>query len=240
MKLKKHIKFLPFRKLTSWVCVVIAIVVVLAFIFIDTAVLGRVMYSLKDPDVHDYFVQGNDNTKSTPRIADDGKPPYTNLSSVVMVAPEEAVKGVSVTKDSAQCKDSCTYDDKCVAFTFDGIKEKCSLLYDITGYVRNKDGLFTTSGGVKHRPYIGDHQPDRKYMRFESMELPPDGVGKLATHQFVKNVNACKTKCLEHSDITSKCMAFEYDFKTKTCTLNGEVAGKMTPRAEKDVYILIN
>lgn len=252
MKIKKAVKFLPKgRKAVAWICIILASIVVLAFVIVDTTVLGRMMHSFKDPEDREYFANaseaagggatgGKASAGSAKTTTDDNKPPYTHLTSAVMVAPEEATKRVSVTKDSSQCKDSCTYDDKCVAYTFDGLKEKCSLLYDITGYVRNKDGLFTMSGGIKHRPFIGEHQSDRKYMRFEGMELPPDGVGKLATHQFIKNVNACKTKCLEHSDINSKCMAFEYDFKTKACTLNGEVAGKMVPRADKDVYLLIN
>lgn len=220
--------------LTGWTGFFLALGILFAFVVTDIVVLGRNLPSTKSKDPAEYF------KLNTPPPANSNKPPYTHITSVVMVAPEDMVKPISVSNDPEQCKDSCTFDDQCVAYTFDKIYDKCKLLYDITGYVNNKDGLFTTSGGQKLRHFLGENNPDKKYLRFEEMELPPEGKGKLATHQFVRNVNDCKTKCLEINDARAKCIAFEYDFNNKVCTLNEEVSGKIAPNPHKDTYVMIN
>ena len=208
--------------------IVFAATIVISYAFIDVNILGRVLKSYKDSENYETF-------------ADAPSIPFVNMTSAVLVAPEEQTRRVSSTSNSTQCQDSCSYDDNCKGYVFEGINKRCDLLYDITGYVRNKDGLYTTKSGIKLRDYIGERQPDRKYYRLENRELPPDGNGKLVTHQFIKNVNDCKTKCLENNgDGDNKCMAFEYDFKNKSCTLNKQVSGPLPINQNKDAYILIN
>jgi hypothetical protein len=206
---------------------VFGILVIFVYLILDVTLLGRHLVSIKSHE--EYF----ENSES---------PPYINITGSVLVSPEDQVRVVTATKDTQQCRESCTYDDRCVGFVFDGLKPRCDLLYDITGFVRNKDGLYTTASGIKLRDFIGDKQPDRKYLRFEGHELPPDGQGKISTHQFVKDVHECKKKCLEKNSTSDeeKCIAFEYDFKTKACTLNNSIKGKPVSKAQTDSYVLIN
>ena len=230
-----------------YVFAVFAIVVILCYAVIDVNLLGRVLFSWKDKwtsDEEERFEEkkgtGVVAGTSNKDIGGINGVSYVNVTAAVLVGPEDKMRKVSATKNSDQCKDSCTFDDACSGFVFDGLKNDCRLLYDISGYVRNSDGLYTTKSGVKLRDYIGLKDPDRKYMRFEGMELPPDGKGKIATHQFVPNVDACKMKCLDNQQAQQKCIAFEYDFKNKACTLNSEVQGKLGTKEQKDVYVLIN
>lgn len=221
-------------KLQSNIFLLLAILVVSIFMFIDTSLLSRCLWTVKTTkDVPEYFLEG----KSGKNI----KTPYINLTAAKLVSAEDSTRRVSATKDVTQCRDSCTYDDACVGFVFNSVKDDCKLLYDISGYEPNKEGLFTVSSGIKLREFVDrQNDPDRKLLRFEGMELPPDDVGKLATHKFIQNVDSCKNKCLAHSDITGKCIAFEYDFVNKACTLNAQVQGKMKANASKDTYIMIN
>jgi hypothetical protein len=183
--------------------------------------------SREDNFVNEFFVQN--------------KTPYIYMTAVKFVPEESMTRKVSASKDVVECRDSCTYDDSCKGFLFDSVKDDCNLLYDINGYVRNKDGLFTTTSGLKLREFIDrSNEQDRKLMRFEDSELPPNGQGKLAQHQFIQSVDDCHKKCIEHNNPTGKCIAFEYDFKAKACTLNSEIAGQLNPKKNKDTYMLIN
>lgn len=212
----------------------LAFVIVVIFVFIDLSILGRFLFTFKTHE------DGKEYYKNDKGTSEDAKTPYINLTSSYMVTQDDKTRTVSATKDVTQCKDSCTYDDKCQAFMFDGITQNCKLMYDIQGYEINKDGLFSLSGGIKQRDFIGNAEPDRKFLRFEKTELPPDGVGKLETKQFVKSIHQCRNHCMEYQSPTTKCMAFEYNFKDKSCTLNDRVASKMPPKEDKDTYLIIN
>jgi len=205
--------------------VLIIIFVVVGFLLIDVTIIGGSLLDLKHQE---QFAEP------------PSKTPYTNMTAATLVCQEDKIRSVSATNTTAQCQDSCTYDDKCVGFVFDSVKPKCQLMYDIDGFVRNRDGLFTVTSGIKLRDFIGQNQPDKKFLRYEGMEMPPGGTGKLATHQFIKSVHDCKNKCLEHNDPNGKCMAFEYDFANKACTLNKEISGKLSLKPSKDTYIIIN
>lgn len=210
------------------ILLITAVVVVILFVMIDINVLGRWLVSFKNSE--EYFTE-----------MDSGRTPYISISAAIPVAAEDMAKSVSNTKDAMQCRDSCTYDEKCSMYVHDSVKTKCDLLYDVQGFKRNSDALFTTSSGMKLRDFIGENQETRKYLRFEGHALPTVSDGKLATHQFVKSVHECKNKCLEYKDNSNgKCMAFEYDFKDKSCAINSEVRGKLMVDANKDSYILIN
>jgi hypothetical protein len=162
------------------------------------------------------------------------------MTAVNIVAPEDMIRHVSATDSTEQCQDSCTYDDNCVGYTQDSVRKTCDLMYDITGFTSNTENLFTKRSGIKLRDFLGENKADGKYMRFENKELPPAGGGKMAAYQFINNIDDCKTKCLESRDPMSKCMAFEYDFKAKTCTINSKIDGKLGAKASKDTYAIIN
>lgn len=218
----------------NWVprlLLVLGIFVLFVFILVDVNMLSRWLVSFKrHDDGKEYFAEAR------------SKLPYVNMTAALPVAQEELVRKVNATKDAVQCQDSCSYDDKCQAFVFDTVKTDCKLLYEIHGYNSNSEALFTKSSGLKQRDYIaeGGASPTRKFLRLEAHELPPSGAGKLATHQFIPDVHECKNKCLAHNDPAGKCMAFEYDFNTKACTLSSSVNGKPAERSEKDTYVIIN
>lgn len=212
-------------KKTPLLQVLILLFVIVGFLLTDITVFGRVLVPLNESE---HYVEPSSKT------------PYTNMTAATLVCQEDKIRSVSSTNNSSQCQDSCTYDDRCIGFVFDSVKPKCNLMYDIDGFVRNRDGLFTVTSGIKLRDFIGQNQPDKKYLRYEGKELPPDGTGKLATHQFVKSIHDCKNKCLEHNDPNGKCLAFEYDFYNKSCTLNREISGKLGLKPSKDTYVIIN
>lgn len=202
-------------------CALLALLVVFAFVAIDVSVLNRLLISFKNtPEHFDAF---------------DSRTPYTRLSATTPLAKEP--RRVEAQQSKEECEEKCTLDDGCRAFVYDGVKSECQLLYNISGFARS-DAMYTTASGIKQRDSITD--TNGKYLRFEGRQLPASNAGKISEHQMVKSVHECKSKCEEKSVGGSKCIAFEYDFDDKACTLNSVVNGELQLERSKDVYVVVN
>lgn len=206
-----------------------SIIVILLFVLLDTSTIGKLLFTFKSRDP-EYFAEP----------ASGSSIPYTTISHLKFITNQEHEETIDAALSVDDCKNSCTYEDTCIGYAFDSTKTKCKLVSDIDGYELNKETPLFLSSGLKNRPALVNPEAAPKFLQFSKKKLPMSDNGRISTNKNINRLDDCKLKCQDYNTPTEKCIAFEYDFKKRTCSLNSKVEGKMLDNTDTDSYLLIN
>lgn len=131
------------------------------------------------------------------------------------------------------CRDMCTSDQDCVAYSHNVNSKECLILSSISDLYINTSARTHTA--FKHRPQLRDPA----YMELPKMAFPQTDLGNIATVPNTPSLFHCAEMC-DNSLKAGKapCAGLEYDYKNETCRINSSVLGKIAPTPDDKIVAL--